>query len=217
MDTTDKIVKLDCFNPFNKPNHSHARKGLRHVSSWMCDLIPGTPELSKVCDSCRKQLTKLKNEKHREISTGTSNIHEESQSDTEIEEAPIDMPFSNESDALSSLNSSLIDMGESPVDKKRIQSKIYSTEKANRISVAVKRKLLVNACSDDENDDSQDEFFTHVKKVYNSFTSRKKKLQLLTLMPDSWSVRKVMQEFSAPNYLVRQAKTLLKKGRLVWS
>ena len=57
-----------------------------------------------------------------------------------------------------------------------MQTKIYSTGKAKKISVAVKRKLLMNACSDDENDDSQDEFFMHVKKVYNSFTSRKKKL-----------------------------------------
>ena len=50
-------------------------------------------------------------------------------------------------------------MGESPVDKKKMQSKIYSTGKAKKISMAVKRKLLVNVCSDDENDDSQDEFF----------------------------------------------------------
>lgn len=41
--------------------------------------------------------------KNREF-TGTSNIHEESQSNTEIEEA-IDMPFLNESEALSSFNS----------------------------------------------------------------------------------------------------------------
>ena len=78
--------------------------------------------------------------------------------------------------------------------------------------MAVKRKLLVNECSNDENDDLQDEFFTHVKKV---FTSRKKKLQMLTLKPNSWSVRKIMQEFSAPNYLVQQAKTLTKKRCLV--
>ena len=106
MDTTDKIVKLNCFNPFKKSNHSHARKGLRNVTPWMHDLIPGTPKLSKVCDCCRKQLTKLKNEKHREISTGSSKIHEESQSDTEIQEEPIYIPFTNESEALCSLNSS---------------------------------------------------------------------------------------------------------------
>ena len=78
--------------------------------------------------------------------------------------------------------------------------------------MAVKRKLLVNECSNDENDDLQDEFFMHVKKV---FTSRKKKLQMLTLKPNNWSVRKIMQEFSASNYLVRQAKTLSKKRCLV--
>ena len=64
----DKIVKLDYFNPFKKLNHSHPRKGLRNVTPWMHDLIRGTPKLSKVCDCCRKQLTNLKNEKHREIS-----------------------------------------------------------------------------------------------------------------------------------------------------
>ena len=97
------------------------------------------------------------------------------------------------------------------MDKKKMQSKIHSTGKAKKISMAFKKKLLVNAFTDDEDENSQDEFFVHVKKVYNSFTSRKKKLQLLTLMPDSWSVRKIMQEFSVPNYLVRQATTLSKK------
>ena len=70
---------------------------------------PGTPKLSKVCDCCRKPLTKLKNEKHREISCGSSKIHKESLSNAEIQEEPIDIPFSNESEALYSLISSLLD------------------------------------------------------------------------------------------------------------
>ena len=65
--------------------------------------IPGTPKLSKVSDCYRKQLTKLKNEKHIEISTGSSKIHVESQSDIEIQEEPINLSFSNESEALCSL------------------------------------------------------------------------------------------------------------------
>ena len=34
---------------------------------------------------------------------------------------------------------------------------------------------------------------------------------MLTLIPDSWSVKKIMQEFLAPNCLFQQAKTLSKK------
>ena len=62
----------------------------------------------------------------------SSKIHKESQFDTEIQEEPIDIPFSNESEALCSQINSLLDTGESPVDKKKMQSKIYSTGKAKK-------------------------------------------------------------------------------------
>lgn len=34
---------------------------------------------------------------------------------------------------------------------------------------------------------------------------------ILTLLPESWSVKKIIEEFKAPNYQVRQVKKLLQQ------
>lgn len=60
--SSTRVKGLDCYNPLKKPHHSHVRKRLRTVTPWMCALIPDMPEDSKVCDSCRKNLSNMKND-----------------------------------------------------------------------------------------------------------------------------------------------------------
>ena len=40
---------------------------------------------------------------------------------------------------------------------------------------------------------------------------------ILTCLPQSWSVRKIMQDFNAPNYMVRQSKKILKEKGILES
>lgn len=42
------------FNPFKKSNHSHVKKKLRPITTWICPLFPEATKLLKVCDKCRK-------------------------------------------------------------------------------------------------------------------------------------------------------------------
>ena len=110
-------------------------------------------------------------------------------------------------------NASLVDLGESPVNRKRKKYKKYSNQKLEKITSTVKRKLLKNASSsdDDETNDSKNEVLNHLKNVYQTCESRKKKIMILTLLPENWSIRKIVKEFHAPEPQVKQAKKLLKQ------
>lgn len=117
-------------------------------------------------------------------------------------------------ESLKLFNSSLVELGESPVDRKKAKYRKYSNKKMKNITSTVKRKLLSNAKSSDEdqnNSDSKNEILNHLKKQYKNCESRGKKIMLLTLLPENWSIRKIMKEFEAPNYQVRQAKKLLQQ------
>ena len=41
------------------------------------------------------------------------------------------------------------------------------------------------------------------------------KVQILTLLPMSWSIKKIENEFKASNYMVRKAKCLVKSGGIL--
>ena len=65
---------------------------------------------------------------------------------------------------------------------------------------------------------SRPEFFKGkglLKEKFHSTDERREKLKILTLLPKSWSVRKIAKEFEALIYMARQAKKLvLEKGIL---
>lgn len=205
--------RLNCFNPLKKSDHSHVRKGLRFVMPWMCSLIPEMPEDAKVCDSCRKELSKLKNDSKPIIPENCpSTTHCESQliDYGKLENSDTDISLFNES--FNSFNDSLVQLGESPVDKKRRRYKKYSCEKVKKINSVVKRKLLPQADSTtSDEDDSKNEVVNNLIHAYQNCSSRTKKIMILTLLPHNWSIRKISEKFKAPQYQVRQAKKLLQK------
>ena len=49
-----------CCNPFDIPGHTWCsrRKNLRPVTAWMCERAPHISVDSKICDTCRKKLSK---------------------------------------------------------------------------------------------------------------------------------------------------------------
>ena len=61
MESELKFIRLQCFNPLNKINHTiRDKKRLRNVTSWMFSLFPEIPKEAKICDLCRKDIGKLK-------------------------------------------------------------------------------------------------------------------------------------------------------------
>ena len=48
-----------CCNPFDLPEHSSREKQFSTVQDWMIVKAPNISPGSKICDSCRKKLSKL--------------------------------------------------------------------------------------------------------------------------------------------------------------
>ena len=54
-----------------------------------------------------------------------------------------------------------------------------------------------------------------LKEKFHSTTSRSERMRVLTVLPQSWSIRKVANMFGVSRYLVRKAKELVaEKGIL---
>ena len=69
--------------------------------------------------------------------------------------------------------------------------------------------------------DTKDEFSTdgemlkQLKQKFHSTVERSEKVQILTVLPCSWSIGKIQAEFGVSNYMARKAKELVaEKGIL---
>lgn len=203
-------LRIQCCNPLKKTNHFiRDRKKLRNVTAWMPKFYPQIVNGSKICDKCRKEITGIKNAQ----SLSEKNIEDDnSHSETILDDAT---DFTTNTELVQSLNISLEQLGESPISRKRMKCKKYGTSKVRKISSTMKRKLFVAAAesssSESDNDIEKSEVVKNLKIKFSSCTNRTKKLMLLTCLPENWSIRKIMREFDAPNYMVRQAKRILKE------
>ena len=63
--------------------------------------------------------------------------------------------------------------------------------------------------------DADSEIILQLKEKFKTTTHRREKMQILTVLPKSWLLRKMMQEFGVSNYMARCAKKLVaEKGIL---
>jgi hypothetical protein len=104
-----------------------------------------------------------------------------------------------------SLNESLQSVGESPIKKKRLGEGKYPTRKMKIIEKTVKTRNLnipenLNSSAVSPLPDA--EILKWLKeKFQDSATSENLKVTILTILPKSWSIRKVQEVFpSASNY-----------------
>lgn len=205
------VSKIQCCNPLKKANHSvRDRKKLRNVTAWMPEFYPQINSSSKICDKCRKEITRLKN---AQSLNDKNDEDDHSHSETSLDN---DTDFTSHSEVVQSLNISLEHLGESPIVKRKMKCKKYSTSKVKKISSTMKRKLFPAAShsssSENDNDiENKSEVIKNLKIKFASCKSRTKKIMLLTILPENWSIRKIMSEFDAPNYMVRQSKIILKE------
>lgn len=62
-----------------------------------------------------------------------------------------------------------------------------------------------------QNDNSSDEMIEKIKKKYHSTDSRAMKYKLLSILPESWSIRDIEREIGATVRMAAKSKTLTKK------
>ena len=149
----------------------------------MCEKIPTITLEQKICDSCRKKLAEM---------------------ETEVEETNDDTFHYQD---LESINKGLSIIGESPVIKSKLQGAHYSKEKLTKIKRAFMKSMLMPEVGDDDS-----EMIKQLKEKFHESEEKSVKVQILTPLPMSWSIKKIENEFKASNYMVRKAKFLVKSG-----
>ena len=58
---------------------------------------------------------------------------------------------------------------------------------------------------------SDSEMIKQLKDKFHSSTNRSTKIQILTLLPMSWTIKRIEIEFGTTNYMARKAKKLVKE------
>lgn len=115
-----KFGNVKCCNPLKKTDHNvRDKKKLRNVQEWISSLYSEISKISKICDDCRKDITALKNGRPNASSTTCQNEVQTLYSDE-------DPTFQADSLMVEKLNTSLQELGESPIDVRKIKSKNYA-------------------------------------------------------------------------------------------
>jgi hypothetical protein len=103
-----RITSAQCCNPFDESGHNNVRNNLRNILPWITEKLPHLNSDHKVCDKCRKKISKLK----CDASTKQKKYYIDSDNDAIEQFAKITV--------IQSLNENLQSIGESPIKKKRL-------------------------------------------------------------------------------------------------
>ena len=77
------------------------------------------------------------------------------------------------------------------------------------------KRVKRTECEVTQVEDTGEEMIHQLKEKFHSTTSRSERMRVLTVLPQSWSIRKVANMFGVSRYLVRKAKELVaEKGIL---
>ena len=176
----------------------------------------------QLCTSCRKRVAELP----EELQTVASSQSEESVLTEEQVEAYArqalpgtssdkDDMFISPDHEISVLNASLSILGESPIIKRKLDTRaLYVKEKVRKIESTVRKKIEISiGCSisdkESETESPEIEMINQLKEKMQSCTRKSDKIQILTILPKSWTRSKVVEEFQVSEYMVRTAKKLV--------
>ena len=190
-----------CCNPFNKKDHTAKRTNLRPVSEWMCEKDSKLSIGSKICDVCRKKLATTIPEPQHEPSTDKSPTPSPPWSPLPEEECK----------SVKFINECLEDIGETPITKRKLRTKKYSEQKLEHLTTMMGTAIVGKDTFSRLKDGS--EKIEQLKEKFHSTSENSVKVQVLTVLPRSWSIRMIQTEFGASNFMARRAKQLvMEKG-----
>ena len=156
---------------------------------------------SKICDSCRKKLAKLP-----DLDTLTW-------SPTQCG-SPTDKQYLDAPEAVATVNRCLLEIGETPLpaatkDNKRIEHKM------DRLTEAMKELIVEDSTDIKTQKSDESEIIMQLKEKFRVTTKRSEQMQILTVVPQSWSRKQIQAEFGVSDYMARKSKQLVQdKGIL---
>ena len=195
------------------PLRCHARRrtynrNLRCVSKFLIDKFPSLKLTTKhkLCPSCRIKLYKLPGEA---VSSGSSEHysgHDVTTTSTgEANMLPIVVSASESASVFDIPGPATVEIATEAVAE-------ITAEEYDSISTVTAEESSMQSESESEYISGQDaisDIIAQLKEKFKCLVNRSEKVKLLTILPKSWSVRKIMKEFGAPDYMVRQAKKLV--------
>ena len=208
----EALFYYTCCNPLGKPNHSSRRKNLRDVLPWMRERVASIPVGAKICDECRKYVGKLPIPES--VPASSDSDEEEGEIPGGIGDADFEslqaMKSQEYAEPLQGINDCLRKVGQTPiiiVAHKLGQVK-YPKQKLKKITKSFKKVMLKDPSS---SSDEEGTMLRQLKEKFHTSSSRSEKIQVLTVLPMGWSIRRVQDEFEASDYMVRRAKELVRQ------
>lgn len=195
-------LQKHCCDPFQM-HTKHMKSSLRCVNTETAKQLKVKPG-QKLCPECRKK------------------------GDTKAElELSTDEDFEPPCIVSDKLNMSIVNLGCSPLKSVGERDRLgYGKRKVKQVEQAMKEKVgkvlkissdtftneVEQSCSDTCGDlDSLIKLMKDKCKV----SSRQKQIQLLTLAPESWSIKRISEEFGVTEYLVRRSRELKKESGIL--
>ena len=107
------------------------------------------------------------------------------------------------------INEAMTIIGVSPIISKKKAHGSNMENKVKRIETTIKQKLETATGKRFGDDESELIHVTQLKQKFHSLTKKSEKVQVLTVLPVSWSIKRIEDEFGASNYMPRKAKKLV--------
>lgn len=205
-----------CVNPLQKVKHKCVHKNLSKVTDkWNSKFKTLIGHF--VCDSCKRAINK-KSENELNIIVPEKNMaittDSESSSDENIISSDEDLDPTYKSYkkdlTIEKLNEILIKCGE-PALKRRRSSPNVEKKDLNRVLNKIKDNLANKSTNEpSESDMFYQSYVDNIKAALLEKTSRADKIQVLTSLPEAWSISKIRSLFNVSRRMVSQAKKLKK-------
>ena len=198
-----------CANPMRGPGEKgHLGRNLRSISSKMREKFPFLPLSAKICDSCRKRAVTYVSRP----SVPMMNLDDASRPCSDAS-PQISMPQAETHAPSPDVMSSSLRSGRSfHLD----DSAVFLDDEEGNVSEE-------DNVSEDDNSDVDpsvskryrssreielEEMLDGLKSKFNELKNYSERLQILTVLPNSWSARKVALEFSITRHMASRAKKL---------
>ena len=218
-------MKKYCCDPF-KEHSAKKVKDLRLVTKEQAARHPSLVQIGmKLCCPCRKKLAKQQKEtlaNQNQVDTSSSESLSSAEDEIPNEEIYVSPEFEFET-----LNQSLVLIGESPLNRQMVQTRVkYLPKKRKRAQTVLAKKFDAVrgtpksskeeiSSEDDDADDKEGQIIEKLKERFHTAKSRSEKIIVLTIFGQTWSRRKMMLEFGCSQRMATQAKHLaIQKGIL---
>ena len=182
---------------------------LRTFTKSICEIFPSILPGDKICDSCRKKLSTVSEIPQEQVELLDQSISSldfcktdyssESTLPSPVKQFQASVAEQSKEEPTSTLE---IIIGVTPIIRRKLQSRNYQKKKVETMT----RMLQMAGIDEKTSDDG--EIIAQLKEK-SCTANRSEKVQILTVLPQSWSIHKIQTEFGASNFTVRKAQALV--------